>query len=157
MSRLQPGHARRTSKHSGLCPGIQLPPGPRSAWRGHVCCLKVHGRFPHCQLTFLPWHLQGERGSKGVPRSPAHSERDFRAFSLLGAEGKPVGGNEAGELSRTCSESTLGVFQGRWTGLTVCRREWCGEMAAVHQATHAPSPAVCVRAQARLSQKNYIS
>lgn len=77
-----------------------------------------------------------------MPRSPAHSERDFRACSLLGAEGKPVGGNEAGELSYTCLENTLGVFQGCWTGLTVHRREWCGEMAAVHQATHAPSPTV---------------
>ena len=59
---------------------------------------------------------------------PAHSET-FEAFGLLGAQGKHVRGAEAGEVSCTCSENTLCMFQGCWTGLPMQRRERCGEMA----------------------------
>lgn len=51
----------------------------------------------------------------------------FKAFSLLGAQSKGVGGAEAGELSHTCPEHLLyWPPKDAWTGLTLPGSWWWG-------------------------------
>lgn len=65
-----------------------------------------------------------------------------KAFSLLGAQSKGVGGAEAGELSHTCPEHLLyWPPKDAWTGLTLPGSWWggmggpCDKTAKVHQET----------------------
>lgn len=154
MSRPQPGCTRSTIRHRGPCPGIQLPPGLRSAQRSHVCCLKVHDHFPQRQLASLSWHLQRERGRKGEPSREAWRIRERPSrLRCAGSTGSACGreGGWGAELSLFRGHPALS--QGRWAGLAVRSREWCTGVALVHEELMLPLPWGGVGAPTRPSHK----
>lgn len=121
------------------CAPTPASPGAKMGSDGPRLLSEGSWRFPHCRFPFLPWHLWRGMWPPRLRRSLTHSESELRAVSGLGAQGKPVGGDEAGELSHICSENTSGVFQGFETLRSpgrVVRREGCAPASTAGSLSH---------------------